>query len=178
MKKSGRKQILALGLLFIAVLGCKSFKALTNPTVVTSADGKFQLTVPAGWSKTTELNDKGDIQAANKLEELYVVVLIEAQEDFSTNITLDDFTDITRKSLMSNYQSPQATSLESISINGNEARQYELSGTTATTAVVLLVTTVKTSSHYHQILAWTLRSKMHQNRDTLKQVVATFRPTS
>ena len=172
------RQILGLALLICVAAGCKTLSSLTKPTVVTSPDKKFQITIPAGWSKTSELHNKAEIQAANKLRELYIIVLSEDQTDFSADMTLDKFTEITRNSLLTNYETPRATDIQTISISGNEARQYELRGTAAHVAVVLIVTTVKTPTHYHQILAWTLPSKWNANKATLKEVTESFRTTS
>jgi hypothetical protein len=165
-------------LLFIAVLACKSIEAPDKPTVLTSPDGKFQLSVPNGWSKTTGLHDKADIQAANRSKEMFVIVLIENQEDLAKDMTLDEFTDIARKSLMSKYGSPEASALESVSINGNDAKQYELKGTKDNASVDIIVTTVKSPANYTQILAWTLPSKMSDSKDTLKKVTESFREIS
>jgi hypothetical protein len=172
------RQTLGLALFFCAVVGCKTLSSLAKPTVLTSPDKKFQITVPPGWSKTSELHDKAGIQAANKLKEVYVIVLSENQADFSSDMTLDKFTEITRNSLMTKYESPRATDIETISISGNDARQYELRGTTDNIAVVFIITTVRTRTHYHQILAWTLPSRWSGNRNTLKEVTESFRPTS
>ena len=173
-----RNTLPAAVLLFLAVLACKSFQSADKPTILSSPDGKFQLTVPDGWSKTTDLHSKADIQAANRSKEMYVIVLIENQDDLAKDMTLDRFTDISRKSLMSKYGSPEATALESVSINGNDAKQYELKGTKDTASVDLIVTTVKTPTNYTQILAWTLPSKMSDNKETLKKVAESFREAS
>jgi hypothetical protein len=170
-----RNKLPAALLLFAAVLACKSIQSPDKPTILTSPDGKFQLSVPDGWTKTTDLHDKADIQAANKSKAMFVIVLIENQEDLAKDMTLDEFTDISRKSLMSKYRSPEATALESVSINGNDAKQYELKGTKDAAAVDLIVTTVKTPANYTQILAWTLPSKMSDNKETLKKVTESFR---
>jgi hypothetical protein len=170
-----RNKLPAALLLFVAVLACKSIQSPEKATVLTSPDGKFQLTVPDGWIKTTDLHDKADIQAANRSKATFVIVLIENQDDLAKDMTLDDFTDISRKSLMSKYESPEASALESVSINGNDAKQYELKGTRDAASVDLIVTTVRTPTNYTQILAWTLPSKMHDNKDTLKKVTESFR---
>lgn len=172
------RQILGLALLVCVAAGCKTLNSLTKPTVITSPDKKFQITVPPGWSKTSELHDKAEIQAANKLKELYVIVLSEDQTDFASDMTLDKFTEITRNSLLKNYEAPHATDIQTISISGNEARQYELRGTSAHVAVVLIVTTVRTPTHYHQILAWTLPSKWNASSATLREVIESFRSLS
>src|SRR2546427_5026197 len=153
------QKLSAVVLLVGVVVACKSLQSVANPTVLASQDGKFQLTVPAGWSKTTELNDKASIQAANQLKEMYVIVLTEGKEDLASDMTLDKFTEITRKATLSKFTSPEPSLPEAISINGNDARQYELRGTRENSAIDLLITTVKTPAHYHQIWAWTVPSK-------------------
>lgn len=177
LKISNRsRQIFALILLFCVAVACKTLSSIAKPSVVTSADKKFQLTVPAGWTRTSELHATAGIQAANKFKEVYVIVLSEDQVDFAADMTLDKFTEIIRNSLMTKYASPRATDVETISIGGNEARQYELRGSSDNTAVVIIVTTVRTPTHYHQILAWTLPSKWTDNQQILKEVTASFRP--
>ena len=165
-------------LLFVAVLACKSIEAPGKSTILTSPDGKFQLTVPDGWSKTSDLHDKADIQAANKSKAMFVIVLIENQADLARDMTLDEFTEISRKSLMSKYGSPETSEIKSVLINGNDAKQYELKGTKDTAAVDLIVSTVKSPTNYTQILAWTLPSKMSDNKDALKKVTESFREVS
>lgn len=165
-------------LLFCVVLACKSTQSHDTPTVLTSQDGKFQLTLPEGWSKSTQLNDKADIQASNKPKVMFALVLIESEEDLAKGMTLEKYTEITQKSLMSKYDSPEASAPESMSINGNDAQQYELKGSKDATALDLLVTTVKTPNHYSQIIAWTVPSKMSENKPALKQVTESFREAS
>lgn len=173
-----RNKLPAALLLFAAILACKSIQSPEKLTILTSPDGKFQLSVPDGWSKTTDLHDKADIQAANRSKAMFVIVLIENQEDLAKDMTLDEFTDVSRKSLMSKYGSPEASALESVSINGNDAKQYELKGTKDAASVDLIVSTVKTPTSYTQILAWTLPSKMSDNKETLKKVTESFREVS
>ena len=52
-----------------------------------SPDGKFQLTVPAGWRENASLNDKAEIKAANPIEEVYVIVITESKADFTDEMT-------------------------------------------------------------------------------------------
>jgi hypothetical protein len=178
------KKLSAVVLLFTVVAACKNTKSTSTETpkepektltVLKTDDGKFQISLPDGWSKASDLNDKADLQAWNKTKAMYAIVLIENAEDLAGSMTLDKFTDITKKSLMSKYESPVASTPESVSINGSEGRQYELKGTKETTALDLLVTTVKSPNSYSQIITWTVPSKMADNKTTLKQVTESFK---
>ena len=107
MFKSELMQKLAtLALLFGVVAGCKSLQKLGSPTVLKSPDGKFQLTVPAGWRAEPGLNDAAEIQAANKLNDMYAIVLIESKSDFPKEMTLDKFTDISKNTMMATTKAP------------------------------------------------------------------------
>lgn len=167
----------AIVLLVCVVAGCKQLESLARPTVLKSPDGKFQLTVPAGWQENLSLNDQAEIKAANPLLEMYVIVLTENKVDFSDEMTLDKYTDITRTSMTSNLSAPVSSPPLPVTINGNSARQYEIQGETKNVKLAYVVTTVETAGHFHQVITWTLRSRIDKNQMTLQQVTETFRQT-
>lgn len=170
--------LIALALLVCVVAGCKQLQSLATPTVLKSPDGKFQLTVPGGWKENASLNDKADIKAANQLEEMYVIVLTEGKTDFTDEMTLDQFTDITRESMISNLTSPDSTPPQPVTINGNAARQYQVQGSVKNVKLAYLITTVETPAHFHQVITWTLGSRKDKNQTTLQQVAGSFRPAA
>jgi hypothetical protein len=169
--------LIAIALLVCAVAGCKQLQSLARPTILKSPDGKFQLTVPVGWRENSSLNEQAEIKAANPLQEMYVIVLTEAKTDFTDDMTLDQFTTITRESMTSNLTSPELSPPLPVTINGNSARQYEIQGEVKNVKLAYLITTVETSAHFHQVVTWTLRSRIDKNQTTLQQVAGSFRPT-
>ena len=169
---------IALGLLICVVAGCKQFQSLASPKVLKSPDGKFQLTVPGGWQERPALNDKASIKAANPVEEMYAIVITESKADFTAEMTLDEFTNITRNSIVSNLLTPEATEPQLASVNGNSARTYEVDGVIKGVKLAYRVATVETPEHYHQVITWTLLSKKDTNRGTLLQVIDSFRPAT
>jgi hypothetical protein len=168
--------LIALALLVCVVAGCKQIQSLANPTVLKSPDGKFQLTVPGGWQEKASLNEKASIKAANPLEEMYVIVITESKADFTAEMTLDEFTNITRNSIISNLLTPEATEPQPATVNGNSGRAYEVEGVIKGVKLAYRITTVDTPEHYHQIITWTLLSKKDANRTTLQKVIDSFRP--
>jgi hypothetical protein len=169
--------LIAIGLLVCAVAGCKQLQSLARPTILKSPDGKFQLTVPVGWRENSSLNEQAEIKAANPLQEMYVIVLTEAKADFTDDMTLDQFTTITRESMTANLTSPELSPPLPVTINGNSARQYEIQGEVKNVKLAYLITTVETAAHFHQVVTWTLRSRIDKNQTTLQQVAGSFRST-
>lgn len=164
-------------LLVCAVAGCKQLQSLARPTVLKSPDGRFELTVPAGWRENLLLNDKAGIKAGNPLAEMYVIVITEEKADFTDETTLDQYTNITRDSMTSNLASADSSPPLPVTINGNAGRQYEIQGAVKNVKLAYVVTTVETAAHFHQIVAWTLRSRIDANQTTLQKVAESFRPT-
>jgi hypothetical protein len=169
--------LITIVLLVCVVAGCKQLQSLARPTVLKSPDGKFQLTVPAGWRENSSLNDQAAIKAANPLEEMYVIVITEQKVDFTDDMTLDQYTSIIRDSMTSRLASPDSTPPFPVTINGNAGRQYEIQGEAKNVKLAYLVTTVETAAHFHQIITWTLRSRIDKNQTTLQKVAETFRAT-
>lgn len=180
LPKVGRRSklpdhLIALGLLVCVVAGCKQLQSLASPTTLKSPDGKFQLTVPGGWRENPSLNDKATIKAANAIEEQYVIVISEPKSDFTSEMTLDEFTNLTRDSIISNLVLPQATEPTSNTINGNDARAYEVEGSIKNIKLAYRVATVETPEHYHQVITWTLLSRKAKNQPVLQKVIDSFK---
>src|SRR5260370_13449728 len=119
--KSG---IFAIALLVCVVVACKQLQRLERPTVLTSPDGKFQLTVPAGWQERPALNAQASIKAANLVQETYVILITENKSDFANDLTLDRFTDITRGAMVKTDAQGYRSSSAPATLNDNEGRQH------------------------------------------------------
>lgn len=146
--------------------------------VAKSIDGKFQVTMPTGWSVQSELNDAADIQVANPFKEGYLVVLSESKADFEKP-TMEWHSETTRTGVLESLTDGQVTvGPKSLDINGKPAVQYEIRGMTDGLKVIYLHTTVDTGDHLHQILAWTLTSYYDDNRPILDSVINSFKSVS
>ena len=167
--------LIAVALLVCVVVGCKQMKSLGSQTVVKSDDGKFQITVPAGWQKNAFPSTKTDMRAGNLIQEVYVMVINERKADFTDETTLDNYTEIVRNATIENLTHPDATPPLPVTINGNQGRQYEIQGTAQNMKIAYLITTVETAEHFHQIVTWTLASRIDKNQATLQEVTNSFR---
>src|SRR5258706_6078945 len=119
---------LPLILLICVGCGCKVLESMTRPKVLKSSDGRFEITIPAGWRENAGLNSSADIKASNTRQEMYVLVMIEPKADFADDVTFDQFTELTLQSMRKNVASAESTPPIPLKINGNTARQYEVQG--------------------------------------------------
>ncbi len=143
-------------------------------SVLVSTDRQSQITLPKGWKEYRELNDAAEIQVANLAQSMYIIVLSESKEDFD-KMTLVQHSTLTRKTLVKSITSSQVKGPERLTIGGNPGVQFEISGQFDNTKVVYLHTTVETPTHFHQILAWTLKSGFEKHRPEMQQVINSFR---
>ncbi len=162
----------AFVLLALVVPGCSGGK----PTVVTSTDGKCQVTVPGGWSTKTNMHKEAQLQVANERKEAYCIVLSESKESLGGKMDYREHSQFTFDNLKASVDGATVVrGPTDMQINGRSAVQYEISGKAQNLAVTYLHTTVDGEHGIHQVLAWSLQSNMESNRKTLEDVIASFK---
>jgi hypothetical protein len=146
----------------------------SNGREIVSVDGNVRLLVPKDWSELKDLNEAAQLQAGNRSKEQYVMVLSENKADFD-NMTLQQHHQLTRDAMMQKMKNPTAGEAAETTINGRPALQEEISGTQDGTNIVFLHTTIEEEQSFHQILAWTSKSRWEQQKDKLQEVTKSFR---
>ena len=141
----------------------------TKPETITSSDGLVQVTVPFGWSKD-KLNDRAKLSAANRVGELYVIVITEAKEDLA-DMTIEKYSEITRGAQLKGMKNSTEVGPERHTIHGMPVVQYELRGTVDTANAVMIHASVEGKKYYYQVLAWTLKSKWDKEKGGLQAVI-------
>ena len=142
---------------------------------ILSKDNRTQVVVPNNWKIQQDLNDVADIQVANLWNENYLIVLSDPKIDFDS-ITIEDHSQITRQILLENVKNSQVSSgPKELEINGRKALQYELRGSVDGIKVIYLHTTVDGKEFFHQIVAWTIPSKLQKTRPVLESVINSFK---
>jgi hypothetical protein len=147
---------------------------LSDANEVASADGNTRVQVPENWSKLKDLNDAAEIQAGNRSKDQYILVLSENKADLAA-ITLRKHHQITRDAMLKKMTNVSASEPVDLTINGQPALQDEITGTQEGTNIVFLHTTVEGDKHFHQILAWTSKSRWDEYKEKLREVTRTFR---
>ncbi len=173
--------LVVAGLAMLGVCAIVSIGVLTllgqrvdpTPTVITASDGQSQVTVPASWQTSTELNAAAELQVSNPLQEQYLIVLTESKSDF-TEMDLETYTQIVLEGLAENVSGADITGPQSLTLNQQPALQYEVRGTVENLNVVYWLTVVEGTQNYYQVLTWTLASKAEANRPVFQQVIESF----
>lgn len=146
----------------------------TQLTPLTSSDGKSQLRVPAGWSAETGLNPEAQIQASNRSQGLFLIVLAESRQQLR-NVTREKHSQITRDLLIQNLAQSKVSEPTTVTaVKDNPAIQYEISGSLNDINVQFLHTTIETPTRFVQILAWTSPEAFERNRTELQNIIQSF----
>jgi len=175
--------ILAIAILMSVALGCaalrevnKAAKQSNEPKIVTSTDGKVQLTVPPGW-KTQNLNDQAIIQVAKAREELYTIVIASNKVDFDDNVGVDDVVSLVQRDMKSTVENAEISDSSPIEINGLSGKQFEVKGSVDMLKVTYIYYVIDTKETFYQVMSWTLTSRFQKNAPILREVMSSLKLT-
>jgi hypothetical protein len=170
-----RRLFFFLILLPLTTSGC--FAQESNPaatTTINATDNSSQVSVPNGWKSDPQLHDTAQLQVSNRASEEYLIVLSESKEDFQ-NMTLEKHSETTRATFLKSLTGPTVSEPATLTINGLPAVQYEIHGSINNLNVIYLHTTIESAKNFHQLIAWTLRSRFEKNKTDLQQVISSFK---
>ncbi|MFC7393805.1 hypothetical protein [Scopulibacillus cellulosilyticus] len=139
-----------------------------------SNDGNSAIKLPADWRTESNLNPDASIQASNTANEEYLVIISEPKSHFNNGFKLKDYYNIVIKNMNNAVQNASSTKPVSIKINQKPALQYELSGEVENIKLSYLVTLVESPDGFHQVIFWTLKPRMNDNRQFFKDAAETF----
>jgi hypothetical protein len=143
--------------------------------IVKSADGRSQVRLPAGWSVKSDPSDKADLQVGNAQQDAFLIVRTEPKVDFADKITSRDHARMTLGRLVKGLDDAEvARGPTELLVGGRPAVQYEVHGTAEHLRVIFLHTTVDGNESFHQLVAWTLPSRLESNRKTLEAIIDSF----
>jgi hypothetical protein len=180
MRTADRSRLLAslfaaavVGLVLLA--GCGGFGG-GKPKKVTSSDGAFEMTVPGRWRSRTDLHDEAELQVTSPGEQLCLIVLSEPKADFDASVDVAKHSELTRTRILGTLANGRIRGGPvQMTIGGLKALQYEIEGTMQAVRLVYLHTTIESPKRFHQVLAWTSRSKFPGEKATLQKVIESFR---
>jgi hypothetical protein len=143
--------------------------------MVQSTDGRSQVRLPAGWSVKSGLNGQADLQVGNTDQNAYLIVLTEPKIDFPDKMTYRDHARLTLGRMVKALDGATvARGPTELVVGGRPAIQYEVHGTADHLRVIYLHTTVDGNESFHQMLAWTVPSRLESNRKALNDMINSF----
>lgn len=181
------KLIGGVAVLSVAIAGCgqlaESLSALLGvetesqiddqaaSTLLSDNRDRFQIEIPPGWEDAAgDLHSDAEIQAANRNQGLYVIVLAEDSTTRLNTFDLSENASIYRRFIVDGLSRISAsTSTDVTTIDEQDAVQYEISGTLDGSPVTYLHTTVRSENRYYQVLAWTDQASYDDSRRQLFQ---------
>jgi hypothetical protein len=145
-----------------------------NSKDLASTDGNVHFRVPNEWQEIPDLNKAASVQAGNKATDEYLMVISESKANLE-DMTLQKHHQVTHDGILKRLENSSGTASQSLTLGGHPALQDELSGKQGGNDVVFLHTTVDDGENFHQILAWTLKSKWPEQSRQLRDITQSFR---
>lgn len=146
-----------------------------------ATDGRSRLTLPVGWQVRDDLHEKAELQAADRQEQAFLIVLTELKADFAEDVTYRDHARMTLDILQKGAESfTIASGPTNLTINGLAAVQHEVTAVVSENRirVTYLHTTVDGKKAFHQVMGWASASRIDEQRGTLATMIASFEDLS
>jgi hypothetical protein len=161
---------IAILVLLLAFPGCKDQR--TKQLI--SKNGAIEVTVPRSWSIDPVLHHSAELQASNRFEGLYLIILSENKKDVP-NLTLADHSQITREALLQKIHLIKSSEPEKIMIGSRPAIQVEFTANAYGFDLEYLHTSVETNTRFHQIICWAPAKGFEDTKSILQKIVFSFR---
>ncbi|MBW3563882.1 MAG: hypothetical protein KY459_04065 [Acidobacteria bacterium] len=166
---------LAVPVLLLALGSCTT--EATSETVE-FLDGRFSVTKPADWRLIPGLNEEADLEMGNPRTEAYGMVLSEPKGDFAEDLTLAEYSDMTRELMMESLENGSEEGPERMTVNGEPALRYVLNGTIDRIRVKYWHVSIDSGDHFHQVLLWSLPSRFDEHVADFEAVLNSFSDVS
>ena len=173
-------------LLFVAILFSGIFSAQQMKEY--NFGKPFQISYPAGYVKSYDLNDVAAAQFSSPVNEKYSIV-IQPEKDHLTFYQLE-FSDLveagtyyskTIKDGLTDDASLKYVSPKEMKINGHNAVESLIEGSFTdeesglTTKLFYDVTIVETNNHYYQIISWCAAKDKKKYEEEFRKIASSFK---
>ncbi len=148
----------------------------TERQTLYSTTGEIVLRVPAEMKPQFDLNSEATIQAADPVQEIYVLVISEPKRDFPPGVSLTKYREAALDNIAKSTKAIKLGDAVQLKIHGHDAVQTSLTATVPgiDPRITYLLTTIDSEQAFHQVLAWTLESLADKNLPEMKAITASF----
>ncbi|GIP40916.1 hypothetical protein J31TS4_41960 [Paenibacillus sp. J31TS4] len=144
--------------------------------VLASGDGLLRIELPSSWKQEETLNEQAALQAADRTQEEFMIVLSENKALFPTGTSLQKYWALLQQGKLSEVvRHADLSEPEETSIGGREALQIEVKGEVDKVRIAYAYTLVATDTQFHQIIFWTTQPRMEERREAYRKAAASFR---
>ena len=157
----------------------KTDTAETSSSSVSFTDDKntCTITVPkSSWVKMSkDLNKDASLIISNSSTSQCLGIIAESKEDFPNISDMNIYREAVYAIMSPKLTNPSMTKGNIITIDGKNAVQFELSGTTNSISITYLITVVEGKNNVYQILCWTYTNNMDNVREDFINISNTFK---
>lgn len=168
-------------LMFFSILICGGVFYFARQMIVDSSqfktlqsnDGLATIAVPNNWRLNVADNSDASLNAGNPFSECYVLVITDSKFDLP-EYDLDAYANLISTEMARRLGAILPPQRSRTSVNGMPGRLCDFRAIEAGHDVTFLIECVEGKNHYHQIMTWTLTSKIAKNRPVLDKVRHSF----
>ncbi len=166
---SARRILASFALLFFAA-------GATSAHPLQSKDSKLEVVLPDGWEAATLPNPSAKLQAKCLEKAAFCIVISESKEDFGHN-SLEEYAKmiLELEEHRSKLENRSVSGPKLIKLNGVDAIQYEIRGTTKNLKLHFLKTFIESPTRWNDVMCWTTPSHWEELQDDFQQINETFK---
>jgi hypothetical protein len=146
-----------------------------NATVLTATDRSCQITLPVGWESVSGLNKDAVLQALNRREDLYLIIIQEEIPE-GAEIDLERGSEAMTANFRKMYTDAKLGGPVPITVNGRQAISRDISYTESGVKLRGVHVLTATETRAFQLFMWSSESGFARNNQFLREMPTTFRP--
>lgn len=147
---------------------------LLQPQTFHSADGRFELTVPAGFRETPDLHDQAALALSRSYPEAYVVLLADERVDTVDDVSFEERALAVRAQTTEGFTSVTVADPVSLTIDGHPAMRMAFAGEYDGLDLAYVQTAILTDQAFVQVVMWGLTEQV-QGDEELAAIGESFR---
>ena len=173
MNKMKRTAVLALVLALLTAVLCSCGQ---GEKVLTSSDGKYQMTVPGIW--TDKLENAGDsaiLSAGNASGSQYIMVS-ELDAASIGELSLEEYSETFSTYFAAQMTDPTVEKPAAVTVNGYSGYTTQVSGVSQEVGLTYWITMLDYDEAVPCLIAWTSTDRAESGKAELDQVIQSFGP--
>lgn len=150
---------------------------------VTARSGRATVKIPKTWKELPKMNARADLRHGSQKENRYLMLITEPRAKVPKDLDLAGYAKVVFEQMSKRVQGFKKGKIQRIEIDGQPALQAVVRAQTGGVRLVYLITLLRSATHYHQLIIWSLPSQWDAVRPlyqritrSLKVIPASSRP--